>query len=92
MHPHQGYVARVKTKSGSIVPALSFVPPKAGMFVWITLHLANNPAYKELREKLDGPTAVAQWSRDFWLLLIENKVLLTPGNDSAIVARQKLFD
>lgn len=85
-HAEQGYIARVSNKTGSKVPALSFVPPKAGMFVWITLHLADNPAYKVLRQKMDGPSAVAQWSHDFWLHLIERKVLLTPGKASPLAS------
>lgn len=50
------------------------------MFIWTSIHLSTNPDYQALRQKMDGPSAIAEWSNRFWHDLIKNKLLLTPGS------------
>ncbi|OJK04015.1 hypothetical protein ASPACDRAFT_1852931 [Aspergillus aculeatus ATCC 16872] len=62
------------------VPIFSFVPPTGGMFIWAQFHLHANPTFQKLhREKsLEDPEEC--FAEHFWEMLIEERVLLTPGS------------
>ncbi|KAL1743962.1 pyridoxal phosphate-dependent transferase [Schizophyllum fasciatum] len=60
-----------------------FVPPRAGMFVWLTIPLAPNAHYQRIVEssKAEGSTQSpeAKWMVEVWEKLAEARVLLVPG-------------
>lgn len=64
--------------------AFKFVPPKAGMFVWLTIELGQNPHYQRLKSAApardDAPSAEEQWMTEVWEQLAEARVLLVPGS------------
>lgn len=67
-----------RTKGRKIV---SFVPPTAGMFVWLDIHLGSHVS---LRNRSDFASASYQEdARDvmqrLWVALAEGKVLVAPG-------------
>lgn len=71
-----GLVAYVK---GTKVPVMSFEPPVAGMFVWVTVLYHSHPGFKAFSEGKDGPAAVREFEEVIWKKLVDAKVLLTPG-------------
>ncbi|KAJ3928171.1 MAG: pyridoxal phosphate-dependent transferase [Lentinula lateritia] len=63
------------------VPYFSLSFPKGGMFVWIKLYLPSTSTYQNM--KVTSPSnekATAKWAEAFWMDLIKEKVLLTPGS------------
>lgn len=54
-------------------PLLSFVPPSAGMFVWVELYFGDIP------DKTDEDGSVLTPERQFWIRLIEGGILTAPG-------------
>jgi len=55
-------------------PLLSFVPPAAGMFVWVELYFGDVP---DETDEEDGSVITPE--RQFWLRLIDAGVLAVPG-------------
>jgi len=55
-------------------PLLSFVPPAAGMFVWVELYFGDVP---DETDEEDGSVITPE--RQFWLRLIDAGVLTVPG-------------
>ncbi|TXT06078.1 hypothetical protein VHUM_03551 [Vanrija humicola] len=55
-------------------PLVSFVPPTAGMFVWLAVHLDQHPEYHSL-----GSDATNELLRRLWLQLADHLVLFAPG-------------
>ncbi|KAE9411327.1 PLP-dependent transferase [Gymnopus androsaceus JB14] len=76
------------TKDAITVPLFSFSFPKGGMFLWIKLYLSSNSIYQTMlkESQSSGTTAEAavattiEWAEAFWMDLIKEKVLLTPGS------------
>ncbi|ORX39894.1 pyridoxal phosphate-dependent transferase [Kockovaella imperatae] len=66
-------VSALKTKT----PLVSFIPPSAGMFVFLAVHFDEHPDYKSLRSQ--GENAVRVLSERLWIDLAENLVLFAPG-------------
>ncbi|KAL1663092.1 pyridoxal phosphate-dependent transferase [Schizophyllum commune] len=60
-----------------------FVPPKAGMFVWLTVPLDGNAHFQRIlalsNGKSDAQSPEAKWTTEVWEKLAEARVLLTPG-------------
>ncbi|KAL1742872.1 pyridoxal phosphate-dependent transferase [Schizophyllum fasciatum] len=55
-----------------------FVPPAAGMFLWLQVDLRANPAFARLVAA--GARAPEDaWAGSFWRRLVDARVLLTPG-------------
>lgn len=65
----------VQSKRGP--PLISFIPPTAGMFLFVGVHLANHPRYQQLLKKGEDPVRVL--SDELWLALADNLVLFGPG-------------
>lgn len=61
-----------KTVVKSRKALVSFVPPSAGMFVWLAVHLENHPDYKKL--KAQGEDASRVLIEKLWIQLAENNV------------------
>lgn len=55
-----------------------FVPPAAGMFLWLKLDLEAHPAYRRLCAAR-APAPEDAWAAAFWRELVVARVLLTPG-------------
>jgi len=74
------------TKDALAVPFFSFSFPKGGMFVWMKLYLDRNPRYQTMLKEsqsvnaAEGAAVVSNWTEAFWMDLIQEKVLLTPGS------------
>lgn len=67
-----------KSKRGP--PLVSFIPPSAGMFVFLAVHICDHPDYQALVEK--GEDATKFLMDSLWRQLAENLVRLT--NPSAL--------
>ncbi|KAJ9120739.1 hypothetical protein QFC22_002670 [Naganishia vaughanmartiniae] len=57
---------------------VSFVPPTAGMFVWLAVHLESHPKFAQIKEA-DGPEGVNKMLYELWTELAEKNVLVCPG-------------
>ncbi|KAF5392412.1 hypothetical protein D9757_002328 [Collybiopsis confluens] len=67
--------------SKSCKPIFSFSFPKGGMFLWIKLYLEGNSVYQEMKaSSLSASAASVSWTEAFWMDLIKEKILLTPGS------------
>ncbi|KAL1409695.1 hypothetical protein Q8F55_003691 [Vanrija albida] len=55
-------------------PLVSFVPPTAGMFVWLAVHFDQHPEFHSL-----GSDATNELTRRLWLKLADHLVLFAPG-------------
>ncbi|KAJ4485327.1 pyridoxal phosphate-dependent transferase [Lentinula aciculospora] len=77
-------VVAVRKDHGSTkntVPFFSFSFPKGGMFAWIKIYLSGSTTYQVMKEtSLSHEIATAKWAEAFWMDLIKEKVLLTPGS------------
>ncbi|KAF9059540.1 pyridoxal phosphate-dependent transferase [Rhodocollybia butyracea] len=79
-------VVAVRKSHGSTkdaVPFFSFSFPRGGMFLWIKIYLSNNVAYQDMKvanASSSDSTVTAMWTEAFWMDLIKEKVLLTPGS------------
>ncbi|KAF8915481.1 pyridoxal phosphate-dependent transferase [Mucidula mucida] len=72
----EGMVAYSK---GTRTRIFSFIPPRAGMFLWCKLYLEGNGDYEAMKEGMhDDPEA--EYEKKLWLELADEKVLLTPGS------------
>ena len=58
-------------------PLVSFVPPSAGMFVWLAVHLDSHKDFNKLRSQGEDPTRVLL--EKLFIELAENKVGLASG-------------
>lgn len=57
---------------------LSFVPPTAGMFVWLAVHLESHPEFVQMkRQGVEDPSRLLM--ERLWKELAENNVLVSPG-------------
>lgn len=57
---------------------VSFVPPSAGMFIWLQVHIENHPDLEGMRMRgVEDPEA--KLMEKLWRELAENKVSLTQG-------------
>jgi DNA-binding transcriptional MocR family regulator len=65
----RGSAVKEKTR-----PLLSFVPPSAGMFVWVQLYFGDVP---DKTDEEDGSVITPE--RQFWYRLIDAGVLIAPG-------------
>lgn len=54
-------------------PLFSFVPPSAGMFVWLRIHFENHPAFT------GEPADTAKLEEKLWTLIADAGVLIGPG-------------
>lgn len=52
---------------------VSFVPPTAGMFVWLAVHLESHPEFAQIKEA-DGPDGVNKMLYELWTELAEKNV------------------
>lgn len=52
---------------------VSFVPPTAGMFVWLAVHLGSHPKFAQIKRE-EGPDGVNKMLYDLWTELAENNV------------------
>ncbi|EIW69475.1 hypothetical protein TREMEDRAFT_71644 [Tremella mesenterica DSM 1558] len=59
------------------LPLVSFIPPTAGMFIFLAIHMEGHPDYKALLQK--GENAVEVLMTKLWLELAENLVLFAPA-------------
>ncbi|KAJ9112336.1 hypothetical protein QFC19_000756 [Naganishia cerealis] len=59
-------------------PVVSFVPPTAGMFVWLAVHLESHPQFAQVKQD-DGKEGVNKMLYELWTELAENNVLVSPG-------------
>ncbi|KAJ9105496.1 hypothetical protein QFC21_001867 [Naganishia friedmannii] len=57
---------------------VSFVPPTAGMFVWLAVHLESHPRFAQIKDA-DGPEGVNKMLYELWTELAEKNVLVSPG-------------
>ncbi|KAL1688962.1 pyridoxal phosphate-dependent transferase [Schizophyllum commune] len=71
-------VAVYAKNSGRANVLFRFVPPAAGMFLWLKLDLSGNPTYRRLCAAR-APAAEDAWAAAFWRELVAARVLLTPG-------------
>ncbi|KAK4686627.1 hypothetical protein P7C73_g3499, partial [Tremellales sp. Uapishka_1] len=58
-------------------PLVSFIPPTAGMFIFLGVHLSEHPDYQKLQHKGEDATKVLMVK--LWTELAENLVLFAPG-------------
>lgn len=58
-------------------PLITFVPPTAGMFVFLGVHLSEHPDFAKLEHKGEDATRVL--SDKLWLKLADELVLFAPG-------------
>jgi len=67
-------------KYDSTTSLFSIVPPVAGMFLWIQVHVYNHPAYAELLQSgMSESLASATLTFRLWKKLVDNKILWSPG-------------
>ncbi|KZP00312.1 PLP-dependent transferase [Calocera viscosa TUFC12733] len=67
-------------KYDSNTSLFSIVPPVAGMFLWIKVHVYNHPAYDELiRSGMSESLASATLTMRLWKKLVDNHILWSPG-------------
>jgi hypothetical protein len=52
---------------------VSFVPPTAGMFVWLAVHLSSHHKFAQIKGD-EGPEGVNKMLYDLWTELAENNV------------------
>jgi aromatic amino acid aminotransferase I len=52
---------------------VSFVPPTAGMFVWLAVHLSSHHKFAQIKRE-EGPEGVNKMLYDLWTELAENNV------------------
>ncbi|EJU06677.1 PLP-dependent transferase [Dacryopinax primogenitus] len=72
--------AVAQEKYDSTTSLFSIVPPVAGMFLWIQVHVYNHPAYDDLvRSGMSESLASATLTFRLWKKLVDNKVLWSPG-------------
>ncbi|KAK7451736.1 hypothetical protein VKT23_012415 [Stygiomarasmius scandens] len=64
-------------KDTNPVPLFSFSYPKGGMFLYIKVHLGQNPDFKALKDAGEEEPD-EKWTREFWQELIQEKILVTP--------------
>ncbi|KZT71526.1 PLP-dependent transferase [Daedalea quercina L-15889] len=69
--PSGGWMMSEKGSVGTKL--LSFVPPSAGMFIWLKIHFDNLPAYKRQGEGEESPEI------QLWTKIAEAGVLISPG-------------
>lgn len=58
-------------------PLISFIPPTAGMFIFLAVHIDQHPDYHSLEAK--GEDATRKLLDKLWQLLADNLVLFAPG-------------
>ena len=56
----------------SAKPLVSFVPPSAGMFVWLAVHLDSHKDFQKIKARGEDPNRVLL--EKLWTKLAENKV------------------
>lgn len=52
---------------------VSFVPPTAGMFVWLAVHLESHPQFAQIKAA-EGPEGVNKMLYELWTELAEKNV------------------
>ncbi|GHJ84349.1 hypothetical protein NliqN6_0751 [Naganishia liquefaciens] len=57
---------------------VSFVPPTAGMFVWLAVHLSSHHKFAQIKRE-EGPDGVNKMLYELWTDLAESNVLISPG-------------
>ncbi|KAG7446629.1 PLP-dependent transferase [Guyanagaster necrorhizus] len=65
---------------GTKVRLFSFVPPRAGMFLWCKLYLEENKEFLALKAQAGDVDPEAAFEKKLWRELAHEKVLLTPGS------------
>lgn len=65
---------------GTNVRLFSFVPPRAGMFLWCKLYLEENQDFLAVKTEAGDEDPEAVFERKLWKELADEKVLLTPGS------------
>ncbi|KAK0225502.1 PLP-dependent transferase [Armillaria fumosa] len=65
---------------GTKVRLFSFVPPRAGMFLWCKLYLEENQDFLAVKAEAGDEDPEAAFERKLWKELVDEKVLLTPGS------------
>ncbi|KIY71393.1 aromatic aminotransferase Aro8 [Cylindrobasidium torrendii FP15055 ss-10] len=63
---------------GTQTRLFTFVPPRAGMFVWLKVFLHENKQYQEMKGKLEEPEL--DYEKMLWQDMADAKVLLSSGN------------
>lgn len=58
-------------------PLVSFVPPSAGMFVWLAVHLDSHKDFEKVKARGEDPNRVLL--EKLFIELAEHKVLVVPG-------------
>lgn len=61
---------------------ISFVPPTAGMFVWLAVHLPSHPKFAQIKQD-EGKDGVNKMLYDLWTELAESNVGDICGKGSA---------
>ncbi|KAK0457665.1 PLP-dependent transferase [Desarmillaria tabescens] len=63
------------------IKLFSFVPARAGMFLWCKMYLGEHRDYLEAKQNIrEGEDSEAIFETRIWKELLEEKVLLTPGS------------
>lgn len=73
----RGVTCYDKSRGEKPTPLVSFIPPTAGMFVWLAVHIDRHPDFAMLERKGEDATAVLM--DKLWRLLADHLVLFAPG-------------
>lgn len=84
----RNFVAKEEAKTGSLSVSskrtgkkiFSFIPPRAGMFLWAKFYLHNSPQFESLRLRKDIEDPEQTFSDFVWNELAKALVLVTPGS------------
>jgi aromatic amino acid aminotransferase I len=73
----RGVTCYDKSSGEKPIPLVSFIPPTAGMFIWLAIHVDRHPDYYSLEKR--GEDATAFLMDKLWRELADHLVLFAPG-------------